>query len=222
MDVATYRRGNEMRVLYSTSLGQVSVVSVDEITQTWRHISSLHHHTGPVLTVSVVETHHGTWAVTGGTNGIVAIWNLDDSETISPAHVLESAHQSGVNALTICQGVSSEDTLLVVSAGDDQVLRAQELLIDASRVTPVRVNAFNFSHSSAVRSVWTDGARVISTSVDQRVKLWDIREDVFAIVPRGGVVTQAPEPEAIDVFQAPNGTMTLAVAGRGFELFQII
>jgi len=55
------------------------------------------------------------------------------------------------------------------------------------------------------------------------VKFWDIvaNDDEFALVQRAGVVTQAPEPEAIDILESTNDAdaLTFAVAGRGFEIF---
>ena len=97
------------------------------------------------------------------------------------------------------------------------------MLVDGDRASPSRVAEFGFAHSSAVRSVWSDGARIITTSVDQRVKFWDIvaNDDEFALVQRAGVVTQAPEPEAIDILESTDDAdaLTFAVAGRGFEIF---
>ena len=114
--------------------------------------------------------------------------------------------------------------IIVVSGGDDQVLRVQSIDISTTGLTLSRGGTFDFAHSSAIRSIWTDGTKIVSTSVDQRVKVWDVSHalDAIEIHPRGGVVTQAPEPEAIDVVRASHdNSLTLVVAGRGFELFTI-
>jgi len=208
--------------LYSTSRGSVSTVAMREDKRGWRKVSSLAYHTCPTLAVDVLETSSGAWACSGSTDGAVAVWRLDDSASISPTCLIERAHQSGVNALCISRS-TTEGSFLIVSGGDDQKLRCQEIVIDADGAAPDRVAEFGFAHSSAVRSVWSDGARIITTSVDQRVKFWDIvsNDDEFALVQREGVVTQAPEPEAVDVLSSTDATdtLTFAVAGRGFEIF---
>lgn len=221
MDVATYSHNGEMRVLYSTSRGIVSVVAMDENMRSWRNVSSLHHHTSPALTVDVWESDR-TWACSGSTDGSICLWRLDDSHNIAPAFVIERAHQSGVNALGITRG-TNENTLMVVSGGDDQTLRAQEFRLEGERVSPLRIASCEFAHSSALRSLWTDGGRIVSTSVDQRVRLWNVSTDLddFRIEQRGGALTQAPEPEDIDVLPSADGPPTLVIAGRGFELFDI-
>ena len=221
MDVATYSHNGEMRVLYSTSRGVVAVVAMDENVRSWRNVSLLTYHTSPALTVDVWESER-TWACSGGTDGSIALWLLDDSENIAPAFVIERAHQSGVNALCITRG-TNDDTLVVVSGGDDQTLRVQEFRVAGGSVSPQRVASFEFAHSSAIRSLWTDGGRIISTSVDQRVRLWDIATgyDDLCIEQRGGALTQAPEPEDIDVLPLTDGAPTLVVAGRGFEIFDV-
>lgn len=221
MDVATYANGEQMRIVYSTSLGEVSVVSVDEKARAWRALSSLQFHTCPVLSVDVIESTKGVWAVTGGTDGGVAFWRMmEDASSISPALTFEKVHQSGVNALSIAQ-TKTEGTFIIVSGGDDQTLRAQEVVVDDSGAALAsRATTFDFSHSSAIRSVWTDGSRIVSTSVDQRVKFWRL-DDSFTIQSDRGVMTQAPEPEAIVVHRSSAGALTMAVAGRGFEIFDI-
>ena len=100
MDVATYARDGEMRVLYSTSLGAVTVVAMSEINRAWRMVSSLKHHSCPALAVDVLERSR-VWACSGGTDGGIAVWLLDDAEVAAPVCVIERAHQSGVNALCI-------------------------------------------------------------------------------------------------------------------------
>lgn len=224
MDVVTYSCGGRMRVLYSTSLGDISILVMDEDKRAWRQVSTLKYHQCPVLVVHVLCSTTATWACTGGTDGTVAVWCLnDDDDVVVPAHVIERAHQSGVNSLSMAFAPGDASTLVIASGGDDQVLRVEMLCITGEGATTSRVGAFDFAHSSAIRRVWTDGERIISTSVDQRVKLWRLTLDSSAIVisPLGGVVTQAPEPEAIDVLRASSGNLFVAVAGRGFELFNV-
>lgn len=225
MDVVTYAYKGCMRVLYSTSLGAVSVVAMDEEQRTWRSVSNLEYHTCPVLVADVLSSPNTTWACTGGTDGSVAVWCLNDDIAIVPAYVINGAHQSGVNALSVAIAPHDTNVLIVVSGGDDQVLRVQSIDVTTDVLTASCVCAFDFAHSSAMRSIWTDGTQIISTSVDQRVKIWEISyvSSTIDIHSRGGVATQAPEPEAIDVVRASQDeeSLTLVVAGRGFELFTV-
>lgn len=106
-------------------------------------------------------------------------------------------------------------------------------------VSLVSSNRTSNAHSSALRGIWTDGARVFSVGLDQRLRIWHL--ELFLSGP-GGVLpevrlvevtclfTQVIEPEAMSVVAVAqvgaDGSNAgvcrylISVVGRGTEVLE--
>lgn len=98
------------------------------------------------------------------------------------------------------------------------------------------------AHSSALKGIWTDGAWVFSTGLDQRLRCWHLGDIVnlcespasscttedpsdkrllsLPLVECGHCVLDVPEAEDLHVESGPMGEQyCIAVVGRGLQVF---
>jgi WD40 repeat protein len=153
----------------------------------------------PVLCLSCVVAPDGPWLVGGATDGTVGVWHLGaltqqtaataaaaaaaESHTVPevlPSALLRTMHQSGVNSLSVAAAPlplaaalgSMLPLWVLVTGGDDQALNALVLQLADGDVQVVAAQRRPNAHASALKSVWTDGAAVLTTSLDQRLRTW--------------------------------------------------
>ncbi|KDD77037.1 hypothetical protein H632_c34p1 [Helicosporidium sp. ATCC 50920] len=188
---------------------------------------------------------NGSAAVTGHTDGTMSLWDLVDVHESSPLPAtmrLPEMHQSGVNALCAarCGCSAACDSAVLVSAGDDQSLRATWLRKSSRTATVVATSAIANAHGSAVRGVWSDGRVVFSVGLDQCLRLWLLnapcsREAEMSSAPatpsptqpallvRGvGRILDVMEPATMDAMQSSDGSYVVAVGGIGEQLVKFL
>uniref|UniRef100_A0A7N0UV80 WD repeat-containing protein 6 n=2 Tax=Kalanchoe fedtschenkoi TaxID=63787 RepID=A0A7N0UV80_KALFE len=153
---------------------------------------------------------------------------------VQPMHVVNQAHQSGVNCLHVSKfknPQSSDSRYVVLSGGDDQALHSLVLDVELGsasldcgsredewcRIRCVRQDKIASAHSSAVKGVWSDGKRAFSTGLDQRVRCWQINE-LGNLCEQGHLVINVPEPETLDARGYERDRYEIAVGGRGMQL----
>ena len=112
-------------------------------------------------------------------------------------------------------------------------------------VSELGVRVVAFAHSAAVKGVWLDprgGGTLATTSHDQRLRVWRVAVEVIGVgagagprpggdrdlgVPRvavevrgvAGSFAECPEPEGLDAFAGDDGRVSVAVSGRGVQMF---
>lgn len=146
-----------------------------------------------------------------------------------PTHVFH-AHQSGVNAISLVKNDVSGQYLLV-SGGDDAALYAAEfnLKLNKNDVTKVHVTrevSEPFAHTSSVTGVKAlkDGF-AISSSVDQRIVLWEIVDSgqgssVFR--QRASEIMDVADVQDLEVWGERDGLLVAAVCGVGLQTFDLV
>ena len=163
---------------------------------------------------------------------------------LAPVAILTQSHQSGVNcsALTRAPG-GVPGRLLLASGGDDQTLRVALLSVaragitDASAaevataaVTVLATAAVDYAHSSAIKGVWMNEEGVVATTgMDQRLRVWSARVEgadsndgvEVKVTPVAGSFVECPEPEELDAWTDANGLTSIAVSGRGVQMFNL-
>lgn len=121
-------------------------------------------------------------------------------ENFDFALAIKSAHQSGVNSLS-ARTSTTENTVLLLSSGDDSALFVAELKVPLLMVASVTYDVLdatnNYSvdgtisvlsatrrltrHCSSLTTCWTDGRVLFATGPDQVLSMWLIKTTPAAL-----------------------------------------
>lgn len=136
-----------------------------------------------ILNVNFITHNHQTFLMTGTTDGFISIWDVSSclsTENVSKLGKLvvqQQLHQSGVKAVTILPG---EGDWKLVTGGDDN---AMTLSVITPTYTGISLETVSFVEDAASATITglsaVDSDRVIATSVDQIVRIWNITNYVL-------------------------------------------
>jgi len=149
---------------------------------------------------------------------------LDD-----PTHVF-AAHQSGVNAVSLVKSQVAGQYLMV-SGGDDSSLHAAvfDLVFndnDTTKVHVIRDVTEPSAHTSSVTGVKAlNSGLVISSSVDQRLVLWEMvsgEQVPFAFRPRTVEIVDIADVQDLEVWGERDDGLVAAVCGVGLQTFSLL
>lgn len=115
------------------------------------------------------------WLVTGSTRGEVALWNVKhlSADTFEPYFVTQT-NKSGINSM-ICR-IIPDNKLLVATGGDDNALHLKILQGDQDNSSSLQVLhslVLDKCHSSAITGLCSIGTYIVSTSIDQRLSVFE-------------------------------------------------
>ena len=216
-------------LVVSSSDASLSVLalSTDCVRTSWQVAADMCFHESPVLSISIRDIEGRTFVTSGATDGGIALWDIssalqgfgsgESAQQLRPLLALPQVHQSGVNALYLCQtppvalplGEKSVH-LSVVSGGDDQAIHITICCLDLEHMLPDQaaplacvVKRFSEAraHGSAVRGVWMDGDVLLSGGRDQRVRMWRLEGNSLSL--RSEAMTDVGNMEAMGVVCIP-------------------
>jgi WD40 repeat protein len=185
----------------------------------------------PLLSMSSVgHKDVGHLCVTGSTDGTIAIWDitwavkcLSAPDMMRPLIVL-SRHSMGVNAISTHLLTTTTDegkmTFCVATGGDDNALACS--ILEYSVATGGKIKecvpyvTASTAAASAIRSVWTDGQSVVATGWDQRLSVWNVREESKITYTTSAFVHVA-DCAALDI-AVGSKSWDIVVAGQGLEI----
>ncbi|KAI9492531.1 WD40-repeat-containing domain protein [Zychaea mexicana] len=190
---------------------------------------------------------------TGATDGRVAVWDISQKlrESIQDVAALEAdpthtaakfdepvytyqPHQSGVNCLQVAYN-PDENTLTIVTGGEDNALVAAKLALgggkddddDAKIVVTAVGNPCSIleAHASSVTGtrLIQNNTAVLSTSTDQRLNMWTVKDlgsDGVALILVDASFVDVPDPSTMDTADY-GGVTHAAIAGIGLESFSV-
>ena len=141
-----------------------------------------------------------------------------DSSDIDEGSLKISAHQSGINAVDIIQ---TSDGFLLISGGDDNQLSLSKLNYNESlhRLEFNRTVSLSSAHISSVTAVhFLNASIAVSTGVDQRVRLWCIKDWTFRMAHE--MRCDVADVSGLDVWLSSPSVVNIAVVGIGMEILQ--
>ena len=207
---------------------KVLALLTDGERSSWQVAADMCFHESPVLSISIRDIEGRKFVASGATDGGVALWDISSAlqgfvpgvsaQQLRPLLALPQVHQSGVNALHLCQTLPSVlplDSkkslyLSVVSGGDDQAMHITICCVDlenmlSDQAVPLNRVVKRFSearaHGSAVRGVWMDGDVLLSGGRDQRVRMWHLEGNSLSL--RSEAIVDVGNMEAMDVVCIP-------------------
>jgi len=128
----------------------------------------------PVLCLGTTSESPG-FICSGSTDGKINAWRVRPGDpedvNIKPILIGIKVHLMGVNAISVSK---VSDELIIVSGGDDQAIGITRL--DNSDVLRSK-RLFPQSCGSAIRGICTNGQRIWSAGLNQRLRVWNITND---------------------------------------------
>lgn len=132
-----------------------------------------------ILNVQFIQRNGQSYLITGTTDGFVTLWDVTSKLSTSDVSRLENPvvhqqlHQSGIKALLVTETDSSTK---IVTGGDDNALILSDLRFEPE----VSLLVLSFQEEAASATITslspTNTHKVVATSVDQIVRVWNIAE----------------------------------------------
>jgi F-box/WD-40 domain protein 7 len=129
--------------------------SADNTIRVWANGAQLRKLEGQVSVTSMLQVGPGTIA-TGGLCGYIYLWDINTGDCISAIH----AHSKAVMCMI------KIDDMTIVSGGQDGVVKMWDLR------TGILVRTLE-GHEGPVEAIIQDGSRLISSSTDWTIRIWD-------------------------------------------------
>lgn len=195
-----------------------------------------------MLNVCLVQYQENLYVVTTPTDGHLVFYNISNCipfkiknqsvELISDeVEILSSAlpnfdlklpvHQSGIKALA--HAIDSSGRLKFYTGGDDNAIGICTMTIEES-TGKIEGHISAFKPNGAASTITScglidQGKFLVTTSVDQLVKVWDISKDKISL-EKSQYVTVA-DTGSSDSITTEDGSTTLLIGGVGLSIFQV-
>lgn len=185
----------------------------------------------PILSVSLVQYFDRYLLVTGGTAGLVSVFDLRGASDLGVKLVgtpilTYSAHSMGTNAIASVM-ISSEDNgciLRICSGGDDQAVCCCDVHLTES--FPIagavieRIIWGKESSMSAVKGVgFIDNSHIAISGYDQQLSVW--RCDGDCLVSKATIAVDIGDINCLSATTLDDGNHLVAVGGAGVELLLV-
>ncbi len=178
---------------------------------------------GEIMALKVVSPY----AVSGSSNGNVALWNLDTGGLRRTF----SAHPGGVNALTI-----SPDGEILVTGGEDGTVKLWHFATGLTSGEFPLLQTLK-GHSNAVLSVAIspNAETIASGSWDSQVKIWDLKTGALlqtlsghsqmvtamAISPDGRILASGSKDSTVKLWDLETGALVRTLKGHSLAILSI-
>ncbi|CAI2164202.1 6485_t:CDS:10 [Funneliformis geosporum] len=209
---------------------------------------------GIVLFTSATDGRVAIWDISGPIFSYLDSYNKNDETDIKfnsqdlgvPIYSYQ-AHQSGVNCLAIHPMFNCDNRYIIVTGGDDNALSIAyidilwNIMDDDERMHLIikpngkEIMKMEMAHGSSIQGVhMLSDTKILSTSLDQRLNLWEVdfcipdemdnAKDKIDIYEGLKLVksefVDVCDPNSMDILNI-NGYVNVAIAGIGIEIFKI-
>jgi WD40 repeat protein len=160
-------------------------------TKNWNLLATTQYTSACITQISFLESKEGVILMTGATDGHLILWTVSNEGSISQIACtgIQNVHQNSIKSLSTMSLI--DGTSLVLTSGDDNALgltlvcmggQSDIPLISTLIVPRAHAAAINTARFLWIRPVADNrakyGARIVSASNDQRVKIWDVEIDL--------------------------------------------
>lgn len=169
-----------------------------------------------LLNVNILQRNNKMYILTGATDGHIAIWRIDDLierkiTQLGKPIIKQQLHQSSVKALKVFE---EPDHVKVITGGDDNALILSELKFD-DIITWELKSFVKDGASATITSISGYGKRIVTTSVDQIVRLWEYEDGLKCLEARYTTVADTGCCDSGDI----NGCLSI-IGGAGLSIWR--
>lgn len=164
-----------------------------------------------LLNVNILQRNNKIYILTGATDGHIAIWRIDDLmekkiTQLGKPIVKQQLHQSSIKALKVFE---EQDHVKVITGGDDNALILSELKFD-DIITWELKSFIEDGASATFTSISALGDKIVTTSVDQIVRLWEYKDGLKCLEERYTTVADTG---------CSDGEMGIVIGGAGLSIW---
>ncbi|CAG4928746.1 unnamed protein product [Colias eurytheme] len=220
MALENYSKDDNTYVIFAgCSDGNLRVFQLELNTKSFCKINDIFYHSTCILNTQVVDVGNTKILLSSSTEREISFWNtltLVDR----PISTLMT-HQSGING--IYAKALSDTELLLASGGDDNAVELAYFKVMSDRTKSICYWSNSSSHCSQVTGVIIIDNLLLSTSIDQRVTVfeWSIVDDQIKCDFKSQVFSDVADIQGMDLVGSDEHTITLCIYGKGIELMEI-
>ncbi|KAM0717228.1 hypothetical protein Q7P37_007080 [Cladosporium fusiforme] len=164
--------------------------------------------------------------LTTATDGHIASWNTTLTEELSWER-RSKVHQNAI--LDASTQLLEDGTALFVTASDDNGIGLSRVTADGEITSLLLPRAHAAAVTAvAVHKISDDRLQVISASIDQRIKLWEVHIDItatgteaFTLRKAQNVFTSVADVSSLALLKLEDGTTGVLVCGVGMDVWSL-
>ncbi|KAK9453020.1 WD40-repeat-containing domain protein [Dipodascopsis uninucleata] len=178
---------------------------------------------------------NGFYLVIGSSDGYISYWDLsfivDSLRMTSVDNELPrydfpamksgiKIHQNSIRAMITIKSpfsVENDNIISILSGGDDNSIALTELHLDLEKL--IKTDSIEDAHASTVTDLIQLGSgEVLSSAVDQMIKLWNISDDSQKLIKAGEHYTIVSDTGCLEIGAMDVGKVILLIAGAGLDI----
>ncbi|KAL3229117.1 hypothetical protein RNJ44_02204 [Nakaseomyces bracarensis] len=156
----------------------------------------------------------------GGIKAPLKVEELKSSSLPETPSFDKAVHQSGIKSFSIMK--KSKKKMCIITGGDDNALALSTVTIDKGTDTEIELNfSVKDASSSTITSVnifkKSKKTRVLTTSVDQVIKIWSVEGDKLTLLK--DKYTTVADTGCADLIKDKENKINIVVGGVGLSVF---
>jgi len=145
---------------------------------------------------------------------------LKKQEELNPIHCFQAAHLSGVDSVHLTQ---LNDSICIVSGGDDQQIFCAEGRIQKGEISHIRVKRICTRHSGAIKGIKISGQFVFAVGQDQILSLWrlGVTPQAFSLIFLADTVSDVSMVMGLSVRRLSDTQYLVLLCGHGLQTMKV-
>lgn len=219
-----------LNTVYSDSA--VKVWYYEKRLNTFKLLLSMRYKTCCIFNTALVDFQGSNYLVLAPTDGYLAIYNItniitsggsDAEQTNLTPELSIRIHQSGIKCMD--NYITEKSQWKIFTGGDDNGVGVSvfEIDSDTKKLVHVKHDVIPDVVSSTVTScqVFNQGKKLLTTSVDQIVRVWDISQDDDLLKLEDGKYTTIADTGCCDILPIGNDENVALLGGVGISMWTL-
>lgn len=219
-----------LNTVYSDSA--VKVWYYEKKSNTFKLLLSMRYKTCCIFNTALVDFHESTFLVLAPTDGYLAIYNVTNiinsdgsnvEQTKLNPEITVRIHQSGIKCID--NYITEKGQWEIFTGGDDNGVGASvfEIDNDTKKLVLIKHKMIPDVVSSTVTScqVFNKGKKLLTTSVDQIVRVWDISQDDDLLKLEDQKYTTIADTGSCDILPIDKDENIVLLGGVGISMWSL-